>query len=390
MSDWELANDQPAESDWALSEPEFSLDKYRKEAGVEQFKKYAGIGNDPTGNTLRNIASGLGTAGQNIASTFTGGQAPTVNMDETFGVTDETSQPLTKGIAQYSPLLATGGLGSAAANIGAAGAYGATQNPESPLKGAAMDAALGSLPYAGKLGYKAAKSVIGKLKTADPVKLIKSIQKAHDTDMQASSSLYEAVKDSAKSRGINRIPIDESIIEQATQHFPKTLRAQNLIKKAKTGDYEALHDLQSEIGRKGSKWLSSPDMANANAGEEMLEARDALNTQLEDFFDKTGNYDLGDMLRSGRAGWKKLKDTYYDYNPIKNMVHPDLKKIPKEPWNILTEHSVPVKEMLAEHPEIAKEIDKYLIKQKFKKGIIGAGLIGGAGLGYKTLKDFIR
>lgn len=98
----------------------------------------------------QDIATGLGQAGQNLASTLTGGYAPTVNMQKTIGpnnpgLIDKALQDL----AQYAPFsMGTGLLGGVGrlASIGkeslAGGLYGLTQSPQNKLLGGAEGAGI--------------------------------------------------------------------------------------------------------------------------------------------------------------------------------------------------------------------------------------------------------
>lgn len=89
-----------------------------------------------TGRLIKAGLMGLGEAGQNIASTLTGGYSPKVNMKETFGMENPSiPEKLVAGASQYAPLLAAGPMGLAA-DTAAGAAYGASQSPENKTKGA--------------------------------------------------------------------------------------------------------------------------------------------------------------------------------------------------------------------------------------------------------------
>lgn len=121
------------------------------------------LGMTPVGQAVLPIFSGLGKGGQNIASTFTGGYAPTVNMREVFGIRDASKpQEAIEGAAQYSPLIAGGPLGLLGDTLAGAG-YASIQTPESPLLGAGVGA--GSGLTAGLLNYlsKSTNPIVGAL-----------------------------------------------------------------------------------------------------------------------------------------------------------------------------------------------------------------------------------
>lgn len=95
---------------------------------------------------------GLGEAGQNIASTFTGGKAPRVNMEEVFNMKDPNiAEKLVEGVGQYAPLIA-GGAMSLIPDIASGALYGATQSPDEKLYGAEVGgASSGAFNVLGKL-----------------------------------------------------------------------------------------------------------------------------------------------------------------------------------------------------------------------------------------------
>lgn len=233
--------------------------------------------------------------------------------------------------------------------------------PAPVTSAAGAEQLLGSFitPWYGAKALKMAKAL-------NPVRLVKDLQASHDAQVAANSALYQDAGKLAKQRGVTNVPLNPSVINNVTKHFPSTPRVKDLINKALTGDYDALHEFQSELGRRGTKWINHGGQAEENAAEELLSARDQINNAIESHFDTTGNSDIADMIRKGRAGWRSLKQDFYEYNPIKNMVHPDLKKVPKNPWSILTEDSVPVKNVLNKHPWVGNDVALHIMRQNVK------------------------
>lgn len=150
-----------------------------KEQKLKKFADLAGVNSTPF-DTIKNIAVGLGNAGQNLAQFAKPVTEPlanvirpyipnslkvlpeTVNMENTFGVNDQNRNNLVQGLAQYSPMLLTGGM-SLPAEIAANTIYGATQSPEHPIIGGGLTggttAALGLLNNMGPIPRAIARSL---------------------------------------------------------------------------------------------------------------------------------------------------------------------------------------------------------------------------------------
>ncbi len=109
-------------------------------------------------NLVYDIATGLGKAGQGIATTFTGGRAPTVNFDELNPNKNiDVRNRILQGMAQYAPFGLAGGA-SLLGQVGAGLGFGATQTgsneknamgllPEGKTGGAIESAALNALTH---------------------------------------------------------------------------------------------------------------------------------------------------------------------------------------------------------------------------------------------------
>lgn len=144
MSDWEIvpqANTVTA-SDWSIVPDAVILkltpaeEKAQKAAALK--KMLVDDSFSTTRDVIKPIISGLGTAGQNIATTVTRGYAPKVDMREIVGMQDPNMiQRFVEGGAQYAPLAVAGPLGWMG-DLAAGTAYGATQSPESPILGAGV------------------------------------------------------------------------------------------------------------------------------------------------------------------------------------------------------------------------------------------------------------
>ncbi len=97
------------------------------------------VGTNPL-EQIKSFLLGMGKGGENVATTLTGGYAPST-MQDVEKMTGGSKSPLAEFAGQYAPILATAPQGVLSQMI-TGGTYGAMQSPESPLKGAIE----GSLP----------------------------------------------------------------------------------------------------------------------------------------------------------------------------------------------------------------------------------------------------
>lgn len=238
------------------------------------------------------------------------------------------------------------------------------------------------------------------MKKIVPEEVAETIQKSHDKLSQQASNIYDLIKSEVTPRGVNNIPLAQDVLTSAESYLPKTRATKALIDKVKTGDYEAIHQLQSDLGTQGTKQLGADLAADRNAGEEMLDVREKINEAIRDKFNSHGHSDLSKLLDEANEKYTKLKDVYYKHPSIAKLVHPESRKMPKNPMNLFSEKSVPMGKVLAEHPEVAKavkttnEANQFIKKLKTGKniGIAGsaASAIAGGGLyGGKKLIDML-
>ena len=275
--------------------------------------------------------------------------------------------------------------------------------------GNATDRALGAggalaLGGAGKLAGKAGGKVGEKLPAflrglsnkSTPEALVEAIQKPHDKLQSTADELYGQVRGAMKKRDI-KIPVRDEHLEQVTEILPKTRASRKLIDAAKSGDYEAVHKLQSHLYKKGTKGLASDDIALENQGEEILDLRDKINDDLEKHLLKEGHIDVAHVLKQGKKAHKQIMDTYYAPNlrkGIGKMVQSDLRLVPEKPENLLNQNSVPMKDFLGKHKEAAKHAQGIKEKEAALKALNGlfmksAGAGGTAYIG-KSIYDLFK
>lgn len=258
----------------------------------------------------------------------------------------------------------------------------------------------GAANVAGKVGKKVEDKLPAFLRglssKSTPEALVESVQKPHDKLQSTADELYGQVRSAVKKRGI-KIPVKDEHLNQIAEILPKTRASKKLIEKAKSGDYEAVHELQSHLYKKGTKGLASDDIALENQGEEILDLRNKINDDLEHHLIKEGNLDVAHVLRQGKKTYKQIMDTYYPKNlrkGIGKMVQSDLRLVPEKPEKLFSQNSVPMKDFLDKHPEAAKHTQGIKEKEKaikdLKKIFLSTGIAGGTLSGGKMLHDLFK
>jgi|SRR6478752_3045232 len=259
-----------------------------------------------------------------------------------------------------------------------------------------MPAAQG-MKLAGKVGPTLGKSIKSVFTKVAPRSWVERVQQGHDLMKGKAEDMFNFIKDQIPSRKIPNMEMSENLLNEAEQHLPDTRATKKLIGNARSGDYNAVHKLQSDLGRRGFGRLASEDYAQRDVGEEILDTRDKLLEQIKSHFNDTGNEDLSNTLDKARDQWRNLKDIYYGHPKVAQMVEQDTRLVPKNPENIFSEESVPMKKVLDQHPEIPQELHTMNTANRFinnlkKKSSIGLGLTTAAGglyTGNKIL-DYIK
>lgn len=285
--------------------------------------------------------------------------------------------------------------------LGEAGAIATPGNKADRALGAGSalllgGAGKGAAKIAEKAGDKLTPFLRGLGSKSTPEALVQAVQKPHDLLQGTADTLYSQVRGAIKNRDI-KIPVNEEYLNEVAQILPKKRASRQLIEKAKSGDYDAIHDLQSHLYKKGTKGLSSDDIALENQGEEILELRDKINDDLENHLLKEGHLDVAHVLRQGKRAHKQLIDTYYAPHlrkGIGKMVNQETRLVPENPEKLFNQNSVPMKDFLAKHPEAAKHVQGIREKKKamkdLKKLFLATGVSGGATAGLKSIYDLFK
>lgn len=232
---------------------------------------------------------------------------------------------------------------------------------------------------------------------ATPEKLVQSIQAPHDKLQSTIDELYGQVRGAIKSRNV-KPKINPSYLDEITQYPSMNSKThKELIQKAKDGDYEAIHKLQSSLYKKGTKDTLNADSVIETRGENLLELRNKINDDLESSLLQQGHIDIAHVLRQGKSHVAQLKDTYFNKllpKSIGKMVHHETREIPKEPHKIFDKNSVPMKDFLAKHPDASGHFQGITEKEKAIKDLnrmmLKAGVGGAVMTGTKTIFDLLK
>ena len=247
-----------------------------------------------------------------------------------------------------------------------------------PSKGDSLIRTIPEIASVGLGGASLVKAGRKAFKAPDLKNIIKETQAKVNTAETEAGKIFDTVEKEVGARRLSNIPIDKDVIKQAESFLAKTPANKELIKRAKTGDYQALRALQSDLRVKGEKSLASALAAENKMGEEIFSTRDQINSSIEKHLTKNGHEDLANLLNKARGDYRTIKQTYFS-TPQLAKVFGKSQKIPKNPMTLLTEDSTEMNKFLAQHPEVKEALTKAL---KHKKNVNVAKVIGGlAGVG---------
>lgn len=202
-------------------------------------------------------------------------------------------------------------------------------------------------------------------------------------------STFDVVKKEVDQRGIGKIPIKKELISQAENLLDKTPESKDLIKRAKTGDYNALRDLQSDLREIGETALSNKLSTERKIGKEALSTRKQINNSVEGYLEESGHKDLSQLLKQAKQDYAGLQNTYFS-SPALAKVFGKSQKVPKNPVTLLTEESTEMNNFFKAHPEMQKMLEKTLKHKSRVKRLGKLGTIGLTAAGIEGLDKFLR
>ncbi len=242
-----------------------------------------------------------------------------------------------------------------------------------------------------KLGANAIRSLFSKATgQLSHAALGKMAQNAHDLMNKRSEKIFDNVSKEVSSRGINEIPIDKSIIDEARDFMPKTRSSNKLLNKAETGNYNALRKLQSDLGSRGADFRASKLRSEKDTGSEMFDTRDKINESISNHLKNTGNHDLEKELNQARGIHKNMREIYYQHPTLAKLVGSETRKIPKNIANIFNETSKPMEIFRNAHPNIKEALRHNESAKNIVKGLLGSSALGGTVYGLNAINNIAR
>lgn len=226
-----------------------------------------------------------------------------------------------------------------------------------------------------------AKSLVKSVAKPDMVRLTKNIQKQVNTADRQAGATFDRISEELKNTGQDKVPILDSIIDNAKRYFPKhdeDIKA--LFEKARSGDYDALRTVQADLRTSGNESLKSDLNAERNKGRNMNALSKSINNEIIEHLKSIDRLDLAKDLTNARNTYRDLQETYFS-TPELARVFGESQKVPKNPATLFTTDSTEVNRLKALHPEINKALAQALRNKKSKsvgkKAFKGAvGLIG--------------
>lgn len=142
-------------------------------------------------------------------------------------------------------------------------------------------------------------------------KLFTAVEKLPLSKTMSARPLIKA-KELIKERGIKRITVSKDIFNEAKNFLPKSLPSKNLLNNAKTGSYNDLFTLQSDLGKISNSLVKSSSGAERLHGIEAGKLRQRLLDGMKHHLKNTGHKDIAEELTKGQNKYRKymkIKET---------------------------------------------------------------------------------
>lgn len=310
-------------------------------------------------------------------------EQPTANWQESLG---RGTGKLGGYLSLAAPLAAGGealipGLLGASLGSGLAGGLLTEGSTSDKAIGALESSAVPGIGKALSLGARLGKSLIG---SATSRKAADVIQKSYDPLREKLSKSFESIGTAADKIGINKIPLEKGMLNEIKEVGPKTKKFQSFVDKAEDGDYKALRQIQTELGKRAERHMSSGLGSEYDVGEKMMEARHDINQAVKSHFEEKGFKNLADKLERNVKGWKELLNTYHS-DPVISKLVGENRKVPKNLLSKLEEDSVNAERLRNAHPELRKMLQTKKDKETIKRLMKGSAYRIGAAAATKSL-----
>lgn len=221
----------------------------------------------------------------------------------------------------------------------------------------------GALPLAGKglaLGGKLGKNYLFGEKPREAADILRNAYKKQHGEAVKS---LEDVSSEVSRRGISHVPVEKDIFKKIKEEVPdKTHAFSELVKRARSGDFQALRELQSDLRLKSEDLKGSSTFAERNLGKMVGELRDKINTSITKHLEKSGHEDLATKLRHGMEKYREVMKTYHGNKRISKLVGPE-EEIPSNLHKLLTKDTRYFRELRKAHPSLDKSLKVHELQQ---------------------------
>lgn len=127
------------------------------------------------------------------------------------------------------------------------------------------------------------------------------------TQKMASRSLNEA-RALSEARNAHPGVIPEEIMQDIPQFLPNTTPYRKLIEQARTGEYNPLFDLQSDLGHQSRDYMKSLfSAAERRHGREAHGTRERLLDAMRGQLSEQGHHDIAELMKHGQNRYRQYK-----------------------------------------------------------------------------------
>ncbi len=371
--------------------------KYREEPNIDWSQYKEGVSSKPASSTWGSLYKGITESfpstlksGVNALAEPFGGQPfeeqpeqPTTNWPEYLG-------RLTGKAGGYGLLAAPiAGAAQAAipgllgASIGSGLAGGALTKGgiRERLTDALLSSALPGIAKGAGAALRIGKSALSSVKPRHAADIIQS---EHDLAHAAAVEPLKFASKQAKERGISSVPINKSVIKASKDVLPKTRSYRDLINKAKSGDYDALRELSSDLGSHARSLEKADTHADRNLGKLAEEARQDVNQSIYKHFNDTGHKDLAESIQEGMHKYKNYMELFHKNKTISQLVGKE-KVVPENLIHQVGKDTAYHQKLREAIPELNKVLKKQKDRELLNKLGKHIGYKAGAAAAVKSL-----
>lgn len=223
-------------------------------------------------------------------------------------------------------------------------------------------------------------------KAPDLQESIRNVQSKVTAATEKSGKIFDHIEHTLEKADKNIIDVDKELIDKAKSMLSNKFN--NIIDKAKTGDYKALRKLQASLGAKERKGLASKNLGDIDQAENIGVVRDEINRTIQQHLEDNGFEDLAKALNKNRGDYAEIQKTYFS-TPQLAKVFGKSQKVPKNPKTLLTEESAEMKKFMAAHPEVKEALAKALNHEKKMNRIKSVGSILGIGTTAEVAREVL-